>query len=151
MSHRAIPADLRALAGQVAAAAARTEEVAADLPALGERAGWGSTAGDRFREDLARRAADTARTAALVRDVEAALRAQAESVEERIALVDAARSWVADRVDEARGLIGQVWDGVVDAVGAGVDEAQRVLDVAARAPDDELDPGWLDTARSLGR
>ena len=148
MSDRDLPLRLESLADEMADVAARARAVREELVRAGEQTPWASVAADRFREDLARTAADTDRTASLVEALEADLRTQAQEVRQTFALIDAAREWVAEQAESARGLLRRAWDGIVDVVTGDVDRARWVIDVAGAARD-ELDPGWLDAARTL--
>lgn len=148
MSHRDLPLRLESLADEMADVAARARAIGQELLRAGEQTPWVSVAADSFREDLARTAADTDRTTSLVQALEADLRTQAQEVRETFALIDAAREWVSEQAGSARGLLRRAWDGVVDVLTGDVDRARWILDVAGTARD-ELDPGWLDAARTL--
>ncbi|WP_043502398.1 hypothetical protein [Georgenia sp. SUBG003] len=148
MSDRDLPLRLESLADEMADVAARARAVGQELLRAGEATAWASVAADSFRADLAGTAAATERTVSLVEALEGDLRAQAQEVREKFALIDAARAWVSEQAESARTLLRRAWDGVVDVLTGDVDRARQVLDVAGAARD-ELDPGWLDAARAL--
>ncbi|MEE6274159.1 hypothetical protein V2J56_12490 [Georgenia sp. MJ206] len=60
----------------------------------------------------------------------------------------AAHAFVDAAVTDARATLSDLWSGLIETVTPAVEHAQHVMDVAARAPSDEL--GWIERARELG-
>lgn len=144
------PEELRALAGELDDVAAQVRELGADLVTLRDEIGWRSVAAAEYRGSLLERAHETARSAEEVDDVALALRAHADSVAETLATIAAARAFLLSAYEEARSVLTDVWDGVVDAVTPGVEHAQRVVDLVADAPAGPVDLGWVERARQAG-
>lgn len=144
------PQELHALAGTMDDVAVQVRELGADLVALREQIGWRSVAAEEYQASLLDRADETARSAALVDDVAEALRDHAEGVAETLAAIEAARGFLLGALDDARSVLGDLWDGLVDAVTPGVEEAQRIVDIVSTAPAVDVDLGWLDSARAAG-
>ena len=144
------PRELHALAGTMDDVAVQVRELGTDLVALREQIGWRSAAAEEYQTSLLDRADETTRSAALVDDVAEALRRHAEGVAETLAAIEAARGFLLGALDDARSVLGDLWDGLVDAVTPGVEEAQRIVDIVSSAPAVDVDLGWLDSARAAG-
>lgn len=144
------PEQLRSLAGEMDDVAEQVRQLGSDLLALREQIGWTSVAAQEYQASLGDRAADTARSAELVDDVAHALREHAQGVGETLALIAAARSFLLSAVDEARSVLSDLWNGIIETITPGVERAQRILDIAAGAPGAPIDLGWLDRAREAG-
>lgn len=140
------PEELRALAGQMDDVAGQARELGADLVALRETIGWRSVAAEEYQLALLEHAGATARGAEHVDDVARALREHADGAAQTLAAIEAARTFLLSAAEEARSVLADLWDGVVDAA----EDARRVLDVVADAPPSPVDPGWLERARQAG-
>lgn len=150
MSLRDGPERLHALAGEMDDVAAQVRELAGDLLAVREQIGWVSAAAEQYQQSLADRSADTSVGAAHVDEVAAALRTHAEGVAGTFALIDAARSFLVSAAEQARSVLADVWNGVVDFFTPDMEDAQRVLDLVAEAPVADLHLDWLDRAGDAG-
>lgn len=144
------PEELHALAGQMDDVGAQVRELGADLLALRTEIGWQSVASQEYQASLADRAADTARSAELVDDVAHALREHAAGAAQTLAAIAAARTFLLSAFEEARSVLADLWNGVIDAITPGVEHAQRVIDIVADAPAADVDLGWLERARQVG-
>ncbi|WP_152192243.1 hypothetical protein [Georgenia satyanarayanai] len=141
------PEELRLLAGQMDDVAGQARELGADLVALRETSGWRSAAAEEYQAALLDHAETTTRAADRVDDVALALREHADGTAQTLAAIEAARGFLLSAAEEARSVLGDLWDGVVDAV---TEDARRVLDVVADAPASPVDLGWLERARQAG-
>lgn len=141
------PEDLRALAGQMDDVAGQARELGADLVALREAIGWRSAAAEEYQAALLDHAEATTRGADRVDDVAHALREHADGAAQTLAAIEAARGFLLSAAEEARSVLTDLWDGVVDAV---TEDARRVLDIVGDAPSSAVDLGWLERARQAG-
>ncbi|TNC18795.1 hypothetical protein FHE66_05285 [Georgenia sp. 311] len=144
------PEELRALAARMDDVVAQVRDLGADLVGLREQIGWQSLAAEEYRESLLERAEVTGRSAERVEDVAAALRAHADGVEDTLAAIESARTFLLSAFDDARSVLSDLWNGVIDAVTPGVERAQEVVDLVTGAPSADIDLEWIDRARRAG-
>ncbi|WP_413451325.1 hypothetical protein AA0Y32_16785 [Georgenia phoenicis] len=142
------PEELHALAGQMDDVAGQVRELGTELIALRETIGWRSVAAQEYEATLGEHAEATTRGADRVEDVALALREHADAAAQTLAAIEAARSFLLSAAEDARAVLGELWDGVVDS--PVVEDARRVVEVAAGAPASAVDLGWLDRARQAG-
>jgi uncharacterized protein YukE len=113
---------------------------------------WTGPAADRFRERLADQQADVLAVRSTMLDAADALDRLADELAERQAAIERARQAVLGALDRARDLVGSaasfVGDVLPDALGAGVDWAQGLLDRASSLPVPGH-PDWLDLEATL--
>lgn len=144
------PIQLRALAGEMDDVAGQVRELSGDLLGVRDALAWRSVAATEYRESLGERAATSARSADLVDDLAHSLRRHAESVEQAEAAIAAARSFLLGALEDARMVLADLWDGLIDTITPGVEHAERIFAISAQTPGSDTDPAWLDLARAAG-
>lgn len=144
------PTQLRALAVEMDDVAGQVRELSSDLLAVREELTWRSVAATEYREGLTERAAASARSADLVDDLALSLRGHAESVEQTLAAIAAARTFLHGALEDARAVLADLWDGLIDSITPGVEQAERIMAIADHAPSSDIDPAWIHLARSAG-
>ncbi len=144
------PERLCALAGEVDTMAEEVTALSAELQRLGQDMAWQSVAAESYRTRLETSATDTVVAAGTVDDLADALRAHADGVEQIIMHIQAARDFFLGALQQARSVVSDFVDGIIEFFTPEVSQAQGVVDAAGLAPSTDIDLGWLDHAHDAG-